>query len=90
MRPPQVSETLIISGLKRGPFILWRGVIGWGVPCGVLFALLLSMKNLAEHLPVMLPVSLTVFPLMGIVFGQLLWQAMARLEHLAEESAGPL
>ena len=67
--------------LGRKKFVWLYGVLGWGVPTAVLFSLLRAYAEGWETLPVMLAISLAVFPLGGIVFGRVMWRVVGRSEE---------
>jgi hypothetical protein len=54
-------------------------VLGWGVPTAVLFSVLRAYAEGWEQLPVMLAISLAIFPLGGILFGRMMWWWLQRM-----------
>ena len=63
-------------GLVR--FILLRGVLGWGVPTAVLFAVLMVLFGEPEGFGVHLGRALMAFPPAGVFFGAWLWRRSQR------------
>ena len=75
------------SGLlsNRRKFILVVGVLGWGVPCAILLAVLLQMRHGAAHqwyaswsFLGTLAVGLLLFMGGGVFFGAYLWERLGR------------
>jgi hypothetical protein len=55
-------------------FVLFRGVLGWGVPTAVIFAFLTApFDAFHESFTKSLLRSLVLFPLFGIVWGLAMW-----------------
>lgn len=58
----------------RTHFVLWRGVIGWGITTALGFSLIMGWgQPLKDALPMLL-ISLTVFPIVGFFWGSLMWR----------------
>jgi hypothetical protein len=62
----------------RDSFIKRRGVIGWGLPTGILFSLLMGFLQGWDRLPFLLPVALVMFPIGGIYWGRWVWDTAER------------
>jgi hypothetical protein len=72
-------EEIRKKGKKK--FILHHGVIGWGLPCGVLFPFVSSfLENSSVRFDQsffsLLAASLVLFPLVGILFGLWIWHGL--------------
>ena len=70
---------------NRPRFILLVGVLGWGVPCAILLAVLLQLRRGAAHewyaswsFLGTLAVGLLLFMGGGVFFGAYLWERLAR------------
>ena len=70
---------------NRPRFILLVGVLGWGVPCAILLAVLLQLRRGAAHewyaswsFLGTLAVGLLLFMGGGVFFGAYLWDRFAR------------
>lgn len=70
---------------NRQDFILLVGVLGWGIPCAVLFAIALQLRHGAAHawyaswsFLATLAVGLLLFMGGGVFFGAYLWERLAR------------
>jgi asparagine N-glycosylation enzyme membrane subunit Stt3 len=59
----------------RMAYVLKYGVVGWGVPTGVMFSIVMAAMQGWERFWVLLAVSLILFPIGGIAFGVLTWKA---------------
>ena len=76
-------ESGLLSNRRR--FILLVGVVGWGVPCAILLAILLQLRRGAAHewyaswsFLGTLAVGLLLFTGGGVFFGAYLWERLAR------------
>jgi hypothetical protein len=65
--------------IKKGKwhFILWHGVIGWGIPTAVLFKLIMHFTGETSFIDGLLT-TLIIFPIGGIFFGAIIWVIMNR------------
>lgn len=54
-------------------FVLVNGVLGWGVPTAILWALLMEFLDPLENIWVRPTIALIIFPIAGIAFGHLTW-----------------
>jgi len=79
--PPRTPAILA----NRRDFILLVGVLGWGIPCGVLFAIAREIRRGAVHdwyvswsFLGTLAVGLLLFTGGGVFFGAYLWERLAR------------
>ena len=83
MTPACDEGSGILSSRRR--FILLVGVVGWGVPCAILFAILLQLRRGATHewylsrsFVGVLSISLLLFTGAGVFFGAWLWERLPR------------
>jgi hypothetical protein len=64
--------------LGRSKFVLLYGVLLWGIPTGILFALVRGYSDgWGTFLPQLI-LSLILFPLGGILYGRLMWKLLVR------------
>ena len=54
-------------------FVLVNGVLGWGVPTAILWAVLMEFIEPLENIWVRPIIALIIFPIAGIAFGHLTW-----------------
>lgn len=54
-------------------FVLANGVLGWGVPTAILWAILMELIEPLENIWVRPTIALIIFPIAGIAFGHLTW-----------------
>ena len=54
-------------------FVLVNGVLGWGVPTAILWAILMEFIESSENIWVRPTIALIIFPIAGIAFGHLTW-----------------
>jgi hypothetical protein len=64
--------------LGRKQFVLRFGVLGWGVPTAILFSFARAYEEGWDQLPVLLVISLIMFPLAGILWGCGMWRWLER------------
>ena len=64
--------------LGRRQFILRYGVLGWGVPVAIGFSLNMAFENGWDTFLFNLIPALILFPLVGILFGKILWYWLER------------
>ena len=78
---------------RKGPlrFILLRGVLGWGLVAALVYSLVMWAVA-GANLRVLLPLSMVIFPIGGVLWGAAMWwflerryQREARLEAAPEE-----
>jgi len=63
--------------MSKGSFILKCGVLGWGIPCGLLFPLVMTSIGSGESgYLTWLMISLPLFMAGGYPFGLVLWRRM--------------
>ena len=55
-------------------FILLRGPLGWGIPTAILFQLIMHLTGEQDFFDGIIS-SLIIFPLVGILFGYLMWHS---------------
>ena len=70
--------------LGRRRFVLRYGVLGWGVPTAILFALIQAFIYGHEFLPQLLS-ALVLFPISGIFLGYFMWKRMEQLHSKPRE-----
>ena len=58
----------------RKSYIWKHGVLYWGVPVGIVWALWMNRQQDPWQLAVMLPLALVVFPIGGYFFGAFMWK----------------
>ena len=63
-----------LSTLGRTRFVLLYGVLGWGVPTAILFALVQGYLDGWDGLLLKLMMALVLFPLGGIAWGLFMWK----------------
>jgi hypothetical protein len=71
-----IKTTLWLWQQGKARYILLVGVIGWGIPTGILFSLLNGWTSGEPHhfWGPRLAVSLVLFPIGGIFFGLVMWK----------------
>jgi hypothetical protein len=67
-----------LSKLGRKRFVLFYGVLGWGIPTAILFALIQSYLDGWDQFPYHLTQALLIFPLGGVVWGRVMWKFLER------------
>jgi hypothetical protein len=75
--PKQLERLRRLRARGPAPFILRRGVLGWGVPTAVLFSALMSWWEGEPFLGI-LPGALVTFGAGGVLFGWLIWRGVCR------------
>ena len=65
-----------LSKLSRTQYVLCFGILGWGVPTAILFALIQGFRFgwdrvLSELIP-----AIIIFPLAGVFFGLCMWKML--------------
>ncbi len=68
-------EKVISQGRLR--FILFRGVLGWGIPTAVLFTLFQYFTGTPQTL-ITIAISMITFPIGGLLFGFVMWAFFRR------------
>jgi hypothetical protein len=76
-----------LSKLGRSQFVLRYGVLGWGIPTAILFALWQSYANGFDGFLFKLIPALILFPLGGILWGRFMWWFLTRM-HAPSTTAG--
>lgn len=74
----QRAQWAITRQKGKARFILFRGVLGWGVTTAVLYSLMMWFV-LDSNIKMLLPISLIVFPTGGLLWGWSLWHFHERL-----------
>ena len=64
---------------RKGPlrFILLRGVLGWGLVAALVYSLVMWAVAGAD-LRVLLPLSMVIFPIGGVLWGAAMWWFLER------------
>ena len=75
------------SKLSRSQYVLRFGILGWGIPTAILFALVQSYRLGSDGFLFQLIPALIIFPLGGILFGRLMWWLMERLAKATDTRA---
>jgi hypothetical protein len=60
--------------MGRGKYTLIYGMLLWGIPTAILWALAMSAVQGWDRLPLLLVLALVAFPIGGIFFGRLMWK----------------
>lgn len=66
-------QEVIDRGMLR--FIVYRGVLGWGITTAVIVQLIMSLTSDKSFFDGLI-ISLTIFPLGGILYGYVTWMMM--------------
>jgi len=67
-----------VSKLGRNKYIFFFGVLGWGLPVAILFALDQGFFNDLSNTWPELILAFTIFPLGGIFWGYFMWKLLVR------------
>lgn len=70
----------------RGSFTLRYGVLGWGVPTAILFALYQGFTIGWGSFPYWLGLSLVIFPIGGWFWGAMMWRFLIRASEPPQDS----
>lgn len=64
---------------RKGPlrFILLRGVLGWGLVAALVYSLVMWAVA-GANLRVLLPLSMVIFPIGGVLWGAAMWWFLER------------
>jgi hypothetical protein len=66
---------------------IWRcGVLGWGLPVGIIWAVAMAAIQGWDRLPILLPVALIGFPIGGYFFGVWTWRTSEKAYRKAMEN----
>jgi hypothetical protein len=76
------------SRLGRTQYVLRYGVLGWGVPTGILYAVFSGFMDGWDQLLPQLIKALILFPIIGIMCGRIWWRQLER-KHSPTPTAGP-
>ena len=76
-----------VSKLTRSQYVLRFGVLGWGIPTAILFALIQSYRLGSDGFLFQLIPALIIFPLGGILFGRIMWWMMEKIAKATETRA---
>jgi hypothetical protein len=83
MSPENLEKTNKALALGRSRFVLFYGVLGWGIPTAILFVLLRSYQEGWDSFLFQLIPALVLFPLGGIVVGRVLWNRLMKKSNSA-------
>lgn len=76
------------SKLGRTQYVLRYGVLGWGIPTGILFAVFSGfMDGWDQFLPKLIE-GLILFPITGILCGRIWWRQLERKHAPASPPTG--
>ena len=78
MSIPDAEKWAKLSKLGRNKFVLRFGVLGWGVPTGLLFSLIQGFEYGWDGFLFRLIPALILFPLGGILFGRIMWRMLEK------------
>jgi hypothetical protein len=67
-----------LSELGRSQYVVRYGVLGWGVPTGILFSLIQGYRFGWDGFLFQLIPALIIFPLGGILFGRIMWRLLEK------------
>jgi hypothetical protein len=84
MFKPDSDRRAAFSKLSRSQYVLRFGVLGWGIPTAILFALIQGYRQGSDGFLFQLIPALIIFPLGGILFGRIMWWMMERIAKKAE------
>ncbi|MGH6814307.1 MAG: hypothetical protein ACREC6_01235 [Hyphomicrobiaceae bacterium] len=73
----------------RRRFILVYGVLGWGVPTGILFSLASWFFDPNLNVMVAAPLAMIVFPIGGILWGRWMWHVGERAYLASQAQPAP-
>jgi hypothetical protein len=81
---PQQIESWGKSRAKGRTRFVWRmGVVAWGLPTAITWAVVMAAFQGWERLPLLLPIALLLFPIGGYWFGASTWR---KYEGLYEQA----
>ena len=75
------------SKLGRTRYVVRYGVLGWGIPTGILFALFNGFMDGWDQLLPQLIKALVLFPLIGILCGRIWWRQLEQ-KHVPTTTTG--
>lgn len=78
MVPVDSEKRAGLMKLGRSKFVLLFGVLGWGVPTAIMFALIQAYRDGWDGFLPTLIIALILFPLGGILWGRMMWWMMQR------------
>lgn len=64
--------------MGRAAFVRKYGILLWGIPTAILWAIAMACLSGFDHLAVLLTISLVVSPFSGFCFGHMLWAVNER------------
>lgn len=83
----KIENTSKRTKLSRNQYVLRFGILGWGIPTGILFAIVQYYRDGSGGFLAHLIPALIIFPLGGIIFGRIMWRTMQRLAPAADSQA---
>ena len=75
------------SKLGRAQFVVRYGVLGWGIPTGILFAVISGFIDGWDQFLPQLIKGLLLFPLIGVLCGRIWWRQLER-KHAPVSTTG--
>ena len=75
------------SKLGRTQYVVRYGVLGWGIPTGILFAVFSGFMDGWDQLLPQIIKALVLFPLIGILCGRIWWRQLER-KHASTSTTG--
>jgi hypothetical protein len=74
MTEKQREKWARVRAAGRKSYIWKYGVLGWGVPVAIAWAVGIAAWNGWAQLPILLPLALVCFPPGGYVLGAMMWR----------------
>ena len=80
LKEEQLARWAITRQKGKARFILVSGALGWGLTTGTLYSLLMWLV-MDANLKFLLPISLILFPVGGLLWGWCVWSFSERAFH---------
>lgn len=77
MTQKQIESWAKVRQAGKRQFILFRGVLGWGVFTAVMWSVVVSMLDQARFVD-LFPGAIVLFPLVGLIWGVTNWSSSER------------
>lgn len=74
MSQKEIDKWAKTREMGRQRFTWIYGVLMWGIPTGIAWAILMAAIQGWNRLPILLPIALIGFPIGGVFFGKLIWK----------------
>lgn len=84
MNDLETEKKTKLTTLSRSQYVLRYGVLGWGIPTAILFALVQTYRSGSDGFLTQLIPALILFPLGGILFGRMMWWMMEKAAKAAD------